>query len=105
MTHELIMTATGIAKDTHEKFPIRYDVSENGNSFLIGCTVEAEIVTTTGNTITKRINIRAFGDQADSLAHIQSGDEISIKGSYDMQKSQRDNKYYPILTVTEVVSA
>ena|SRR5437764_11694373 len=99
------MVIEGIAKDTHTNFPIRYDVSENGNSFFIGCTVEAEIQTGSGNTITKRMNIRAFGEKADALAHIQDGDAISIEASYDMQKSQKDGKYYPIATVIEVINA
>jgi hypothetical protein len=99
------MIIEGIAKDTHANFPIRYDVSENGNSFFIGCTVEADIATGSGNTITKRMNIRAFGEQADALAHIQDGDPISIEATYDMQKSQKDGKYYPIATVINVVNA
>lgn len=99
------MVIEGIAKDSHANFPIRYDVSESGNSFFIGCTIEVEVPLNGGNNITKRMNIRAFGEVADSLAHIQDGDAIEIVGSYDMQKSQRDGKYYPIVTVTEVVSA
>jgi hypothetical protein len=104
MAYEMTMTISGIAKDTHEKFPIRYDVSEKGNSFFIGCTMEVPIETN-GGGFTKRMNIRAFGEEADALAHIQEGDEITIKGSYDQQKSDKDGKWYPIVTVTEVISA
>lgn len=105
MSHFIEMKIKGIAKDAHEKFPIRYDISDSGNSFFVGCRVEAEDTLDNGTKITRRMDIRAFGEQADSLAHIQSGDEIEIVCSYDMQKSNKDNKYYPIATVKEVVSA
>ena len=99
------MIIEGIAKDSHEKFPIRYDVAESGDSFFIGCTVEAEIETSGGKTITKRMNIRAFGEQADALAHIEDGYPIEVECTYDMQKSQKDGKYYPIATVINVINA
>jgi hypothetical protein len=51
------------------------------------------------------MDIRAFGDMADQLAHVQDGDEISVEASYDMQKSNKDDKYYPVATVTEIISA
>jgi hypothetical protein len=105
MEHKINMVIAGIAKDTHEKFPIRYDVSETGNPYFIGCTIEAKITTSKGSTFTKRMNIRAFGDQADELAHITEGSELEVLCSYDMQKSERDGKYYPIGTVLEVISA
>jgi hypothetical protein len=105
MEHEMSMVITGVAKNAHENFPIRYDVSDSGGSFFIGCRVEVSVKLTNGSEITKRMDIRAFGDQADQLAHIQDGDEISVKASYDMQKSQKDSKYYPVATVTEIISA
>lgn len=105
MSHFINMNIKGIAKDAHEKFPIRYDVSENGQSFFIGCRVEAEIALDNGKTITKRMDVRGFGDVADELAHVQDGDEVELVCSYDMQKSQKDGKYYPIATVLEVVNA
>jgi hypothetical protein len=104
MAHFINMTIKGIAKDAHEKFPIRYDVSESGSSFFVGCRVEAE-VEINGNMITKRMDIRAFKEQADELAHIQDGDEVELLCSYDMQKSQKDGKYYPVATVLEVIKA
>lgn len=99
------MNIKGIAKDAHEKFPIRYDVAETGNSFFVGCRVEAEAKLDSGAVITRRMDIRAFGEQADALAHIQDGDVIEVKCTYDMQKSNKDGKYYPIATVKEVISA
>lgn len=104
MEQGIEMIITGIAKDAHEKFPIKYDVSESGTSFFIGCRVEAT-VEINGNQITKRMDIRAFGQEADELAHVQDGDLISVKATYDMQKSQKDGKYYPIATVKEILSA
>jgi hypothetical protein len=105
MTQFMDLHIKGTAKDAHEKFPIRYDISEKGSSFFIGCRVEAEVTLDNGTTITKRMDIRAFAEVADQLAHIQDGDQIEVKASYDMQKSQKDGKYYPVATVTEVISA
>lgn len=105
MAYEMTMTISGIAKDTHEKFPIRYDVSNSGISFFIGCTVEVPVEKDGKTLFTKRMNIRAFGDQADELAHVADSMEITVKGDYDTQKSDKDGKYYPILTVREVISA
>jgi hypothetical protein len=105
MAYEMTMIISGIAKDTHEKFPIRYDVSENGNPFFIGCTMEVPVEKDGKLLFTKRMNIRAFGEQADELAHVSDGMEITIKGSFDQQKSDKDGKYYPIVTVAEVISA
>lgn len=105
MEENIYLTISGVARDTHEKFPIRYDVAESGNSFFIGCTIESKVKGNNGNEITKRMDIRAFGDVADSLAHIQGGEHVVLKGTYDLQKSKKDEKYYPICTVTEVVEA
>lgn len=94
----------GIAKDAHEKFPIRFDYSEAGNAFFNGCRVEATIDISNGRTITKRMDIRAFGEIAEALAHVQDGTPVHVKGSLDQNKG-KDDKYYPVLTVTEIVEA
>lgn len=105
MTQFIEMHIKGTAKDAHEKFPIRYDVSENGNSYFVGCRMEADVAVGNNKTVTKRMDIRAFGEYADALAHVQDGDEIEVKCTYDMQKSTKDDKYYPVATVIEVISA
>lgn len=102
MEHELTMKATGIARNAHERFPITFNVSDSGTSYFNGCKIEAEIENN-GNKFTKRIDVRAFRELADELAVVQDGDLISIRGNYDMQKG-KDDKYYPVLTVTEVLS-
>jgi hypothetical protein len=96
----------GTAKDAHQNFPIRFDYSEKNNSaFLIGCKVEAEVEIGGGKTITKRMDIRAFGEVAEALAHIADGTPIHVKGSYDMQKSTKGDQWFPVVTVLEVIEA
>lgn len=100
----LTMEAKGVAKDCHENFPIRFDYSEtNGTAFFIGCRVHAEVELNNGQVIDKRMDIRAFGDVAEELASVTEGTEIHVKGDYGQTKG-KDGKYYPILTVTEVLS-
>lgn len=100
------MEAKGIARDAHQKFPIRFDFSEkDGSAFFIGCRIEAKEDIGGGKTIDKKMDIRAFGDVATELAHVTDGMEIHIKGSYGLQKSTKDGNWYPILNVDEVVSA
>jgi hypothetical protein len=99
-----LMELKGTVKDAHENFPIRFDVSDNGNSFLIGARMH--MTKKVGNNeVEQRMDIRAFGEVAESLAHIQDGDHIHVKGDYGLQKSNKDGKWYPIVTVTEVVEA
>lgn len=98
------MIIEGTARDAHERFPITYNVSQGGTPYFNGCRVEALIQTQSGQTITKRMDIRAFGDLADQLAHVTDGTPISVKGSYDMNKAN-DGKYYPVLTVSEIIFA
>jgi hypothetical protein len=95
----------GKVVDAHEKFPIRFDYSENGKAFLIGARFVAEIPTNNNSTIRKEINLRAFEEVAEQLAHVTSGAELEVMGSYDMQKSEKDGKWYPIVTVREVIKA
>jgi len=105
MAYEMTMTISGIAKDTHEKYPIRYNVSDEGVSYFVGCTMEVPVEKDGKVLFTKRMNIRAFNEQADDLAHVTDGTEITIKGIYDTVKSNKDGKYYPVVTVTEVINA
>lgn len=93
----------GTAKDAHERFPIRFDVSANGLAYFNGCRVQTE-KDINGNTITDRIDIRAFGDVAEQLAAVSDGVEIHVKGDYGKVKNKKDGKYYEIVTVTEVIS-
>jgi hypothetical protein len=98
------MIIKGTARDAHEKFPIRFDYSEKGNAFFIGCRVEAEVTLSNGNTITKKMDIRAFNEHAEALAHVSDGTEITVVGEYGLQKSEKDGRYYPIVTVDEVLA-
>ena len=95
----------GIAKDAHEKFPIKFDYGQSGGAYLVGCRLTANEDIGNGKTVEKRIDMRAFGEVAESLAHLQDGMEIHVKGSYGLQQSQKDQKWYPILTVDEVIEA
>jgi hypothetical protein len=104
MAEFINMELKGTAVDAHQNFPIKFDYSENGNAYLIGCKVEAQIETSNGGTITKRMDIRAFGEEAEALAHITNGHQIHVKASYDMQKSKND-QWFPVATVREVIEA
>jgi hypothetical protein len=105
MSQYMQMVIKGIAQDAHPNFPIKFDYGQSGTAFLVGCRVVANVPTSGGKTIEKRMDIRAFGDVAEQLAHLSDGMEIEIKGTYDMQQNKKDNKWYPIVTVDEVISA
>ncbi len=104
MSQNLFMEIIGTAKDAHERYPIRFDYSEGGKAFFNGCRVEATVKLSNGQEIIKRMDVRAFGEIAESLAHIQDGADIHVKGEFGQQKGN-DGKYYPIVTITEVISA
>jgi hypothetical protein len=93
----------GTVHDSHEKFPIRFDFSEKNTAYLIGARFVAK-KEVNGNTIENRIDIRAFGEQAEALAHIQDGSDIHVIAEYGMQKG-KDDKWYAIATVIEVIEA
>jgi hypothetical protein len=99
----ITMELKGIAKDANEKFPIRFEYSATGTAFFIGCRVVAKKELNNGNTIEKKYDIRAFGEIAEELASVCDGTEIHVKADYDMNKG-KDDKWYPIATVTEIIS-
>lgn len=102
----LRMELKGVVRNTHENYPIRFDYSEkSGIAFLVGCTLVAKKKVGDEKTIERRMNFRAFGDNAEQLAHIQDGDYIHIAGEYEMQKNEKDGKWYPIVTVDKVIDA
>jgi hypothetical protein len=49
------------------------------------------------------MDIRAFNEHAEALAHVSDGTEITVVGEYGLQKSEKDGRYYPIVTVDEVI--
>lgn len=104
MDQNLFMEIIGTAKDAHERYPIRFDYSESGSAYFNGCRVEANVKLSNGQTITKRMDVRAFGEIAEQLAHVSDGTEIHVKGEYGQQKGN-DGVYRPIVTITEVISA
>lgn len=104
MSEFITVELKGTAKDAHANFPIRFDYGESGTAFLIGCKIEAQISTQSGSTITKRLDVRAFGEVAEALAHIADGTPVHVKGSYDMQKSKQD-QWFPVVTIQEVIEA
>lgn len=91
----------GIARDAHKKFPITFDYGASGNAYLIGCKVHAS-KDVNGKTFENRIDIRAFGEVAEELAGLADGSAVHIKGEYGLNKV--NDAYYPIVTVTEVIS-
>jgi hypothetical protein len=95
----------GIAKDAHERYPIKFDYSENGNAYFQGCRVHATEDIGNGKTIPKRIDVKAFGEIAEQLAHLADGMEVHLKGSFQKQKSDRDGVWYDLLVVEEVIEA
>lgn len=99
----------GVVADAHENFKLRFDYSQNGVAFLIGVKIVSTIELPNGKTTTREADIRAFGDMAEQLAHIQVGDEIEIKGAKDFRvvedKNGGKNRYFPIVTVDEIVFA
>jgi len=107
MSHYQRMELKGVARDAHESFPIRFDYSDKNTAFFIGCKVESNIEYPNGDTFPRDMEIRAFGETAESLAHVQAGDEITVAGRYEMKKVEKDGKtrYYPIVTVDTVIEA
>ncbi len=96
------MEIKGVAKNIHERFPITFDYGQSGTAYFNGCNVEA--TETRGTTeITNRMNIQAFGSVAEELASVVEGAEIHVKGAYGQRKG-KDEKWYPVLTVDEVIS-
>jgi hypothetical protein len=104
MSEFITVELKGTAKDAHANFPIRFDYAESGTAFLIGCKIEAVVDIGNNKTITKRLDIRAFGEVAEALAHIADVTPVHVKGSYDMQKSKQD-QWFPVITISEVVEA
>lgn len=95
----------GTARNANERFPIRFDYSEkSGEAFFIGCRVEAQGQGSNGGTFTNRMDVRAFGEVAEQLAHVIDGMSVHLEGTYGMNKG-KDEKYYPIVTITEVIEA
>lgn len=99
------MDIIGTATDCHERFPITFAYSANGTAYFNGCRVEAKVDLSNGQSITKRMDVRAFGEVAEALAHVQAGIEIHVRGEFGQQKNEKDGKYYPVVTITEVISA
>lgn len=104
MTQHFNLDLKGTVQDTHEKFPIRFDISDKGTPFLIGAKFVAKKAIGDGKEIENRIDLRAFGEQAEALAHLQDGSPIHVTAEYGMQKG-KDDKWYPIATVIEVIEA
>jgi hypothetical protein len=93
----------GTVHDAHANFPIRFDFSENGTAFLIGAKFVAK--KKVGNKeIENRIDLRAFGEEAEALAHLQDGAKVHVIAEYGMSKG-KDDKWYPVATVTQVIEA
>lgn len=103
MSQFLKMEIKGIAKDAHEKFPIKFDYSAGGVAYFNGCRVEATEKLPNGQEITKRMDIQAFRDVAEELASVSDGSEIHVKGSFGQRKG-KDDKYYDVVTVDEIIS-
>jgi hypothetical protein len=93
----------GVAKDAHERFPIKFDYGESGTAYFVGCKAEA-VKTINGTNVTNRIDIQAFGNVAEELAGVMDGTDIHLFGEYGQKKNTKDGKYYPVVTITEVVS-
>lgn len=91
----------GVAKDAHEKFPIKFDYGQSGTAYFTGCKAEVT-ENINGTDITNRIDIQAFGNVAEELAGVMDGSEIHLFGKYGQRKSK--DKWFPVVTITEVVS-
>lgn len=100
----LRMEVKGIIKDSHANFPIKFDVSDSGTSYLIGAKVHATKKINGGKEIEQRMDIRAFGEVAEALAHLQDGDSVHLSGEYGLQKG-KDDKWYSILTIDTIIEA
>jgi hypothetical protein len=98
----LRMEIKGVAKDAHERFPIKFDYGQSGIAYFTGCKAEATIEVGGGKTITNRMDIQAFGEVAEELAGVIDGTEIHVKGTYGQRKS--GDRWYPVVTVDEVIS-
>jgi hypothetical protein len=98
------MEVKGIAKDAHEKFPIKFDIGQSGVAYFTGCKVETTETTESGVTITKRIDVQAFREVAEELAGVYDGAEIYVKGDFVLRPDKDKKNWYPTLNITEVVS-
>lgn len=96
------MELKGIAKNISDKFGIKFAYSPSGTAYFNGCRLVANVAVGS-KTVEQRFDIRAFGDAAETLAAVTEGDEIHVYADYGMQKG-RDEKWYPIATITEVIS-
>lgn len=97
----ILMELKGIAKDAHERFPIKFDYGQSGVAYFTGCKVEATI-NVGGKDITNRMDVQAFGDVAEELAGVSDGLEVHVKGTYGQRKS--GERWYPVVTIQEVIS-
>lgn len=95
----------GIVRDANEKFQIRYDISDGGTPFLIGARLWATKELENGKEIDRNIDLKAFGDVANELAHIQDGDYIHVKGELGLQKSKNSDRYFNVCFIDEVIDA
>lgn len=94
----------GTIRDCHEKFPIKFAYSEKGTAYLIGCRVHVLVSLGNGKDIERRIEVRAFGEVAEELAHVADGSEVHVFGTYE-EKQGKDEKWYPVVTIDEIVEA
>ena len=97
------MEIRGIAKDAHEKFPIKFDYAANGIAYFTGCNVQVTFQGENGNSFTQKMDVQAFREVAEELASVSDGCLVHLKGSYGKKKA-KDGKYYDVMTVDEIIS-